>query len=379
MSRARSLTPAIPATLLMPGRTLSGQGLARSICELCSEYGLRGVLVHGRSLEKSGMLSDIVNRAPKSLTVTTWQHPGGEPNLTHVEDCLAELRDRRPDWVAAIGGGSVMDLTKAAAGLLEAPLPVEAYHDGASIPPSPTPFCAVPTTAGTGSEATTVSVLTNTRTNTKKSIRHTSFMPHLVVLDPAVLEHCPATVLAHSGMDALTQAIESFISTHAVAVTEDWSLLAVRRIGPALVPAFRGARGSMTEDLMAGSYLAGLALANARLGLVHGLAHPLGVRYGMPHGLACAVTLPSVLAFNRASCETKYERLSTALGGDAITVVKGLLRELNITSPLSGQSLYDKAEIIKETLASGSTAANPRKANEDDIGSLLDSLFRSSG
>jgi alcohol dehydrogenase class IV len=309
------------------------------------------------------------------VDVETWQHPGGEPTLAQLDALLAAARGHDAQWVAAVGGGSVMDVAKAAAGLLHAPLPPARYHDGEPIEPTRIPFIAAPSTAGTGSEATIVSVLTNRDKTIKKSIRHPSFMPRLVILDPGLLAHCPPAVIAHSGMDAFTQAVESFVSAKSTWITDELSLKAVSLVNSSLEAVCHDPAVACAEDLMLGSTLAGMALSNARLGLVHGLAHPLGVRYRQPHGLVCAVCLPAVLDFNRSAAGAKFARLGDAVAADIEQRSRELLDRLEIASPFAGQAVIDQAGIIREALASGSTAANPRPVTEDDVAAVLGRLF----
>ena len=364
----------LPNSLTLPPETRCSAGAARQLFKECMAFGSRGVLVCGRSLERSGRLHTILEDNDSVDNVLLWTHPGGEPTLEQVELLRNDACEHNPDWVAAIGGGSVMDLAKASAGLLRAPLPVVAYHDGEVIPPSETPFLAVPTTAGTGSEATTVSVLTNTASGVKKSIRHPSFMARAVILDAELLDGCPKPVIAASGMDALTQAIESYFSRGATWLTDTFALKAFTLILGSLERVYNGDR-TKQEDLLLGSYLAGLALANARLGVVHGLAHPLGARYHIPHGLACGVCLPLALEYNREAIQGKYDQLSTLVREDICDYVTALLQRLEVQSPFAGKRLEDTEAIIEETLASGSTKANPRSVTREDVASLLNQLF----
>lgn len=365
----------LPSTLVLPPRTVIGSGRVATLPAECAGFGVRGLLVHGRSLAGSGTLDAIMAQSPEGMEITPWQHPGGEPTLKQLEALLVVARETRPDWIAAVGGGSVMDVAKACAGLVEAPLPVAVYHDGADIPPARMPFIAVPTTAGTGSEATIVSVLTDDEKGVKKSIRHPSFMPRLVILDPDLLMTCPPPVIAASGMDAFTQAVESYISNRATWFSETLSLKAAVLIASSLEAVVRG-ESAPALDLLEGSYMAGLALSHARLGVVHGLAHPLGYLYHAPHGVFCAVCLPVAIEFNREAMGDKYRRLSGALNKDLLNVTRGLLARLRIESPFRGQPVRDREAIVEETLASGSTAANPRPVTAEDVNTLLDQLFR---
>jgi alcohol dehydrogenase class IV len=176
-------------------------------------------------------------------------------------------------------------------------------------------------------------------------------------------------------MDALTQAIESSASRHATRATDALALEALRSIRGGIEAVFVASTDPRAEDLLVGSYLAGLALANARLGLVHGLAHPLGAVYHQPHGLVCALCLPAVLEFNRMAMGEKYARVSEAMGDDAIRETRRLIRALGLASPFTGQPIRCREAIVAETLASGSTAANPRPVTAEAVNALLDGLF----
>jgi len=365
----------LPATLTLPPRTLSGRGAARGLLAECAVFGKRGVLVHGRSLERSGKLAAILGDAAARREVLPWRHPGGEPTLDQLEELLSFARAHGALWIAGVGGGSVMDLAKACTGLIEAPLPAQAYQDGEPIEPTRTPFIAVPTTAGTGSESTIVAVFTNAATGLKRSIRHPTFMARAVILDPELLEDCPPPIIAASGLDAFVQAIESYISVNATWLTDECAFKAIGLIAGSLEAVYGGAKGNPVADLLQGSYLAGMALSNARLGVVHGLAHPLGARYHQPHGLVCGVCLPHALAFNREAAGEKLAKVGELLGKDVLDRTDEMIAGMGIVSPFAGAEIIDREGIVRETLASGSTAANPRPVTEADVHTLLDAIF----
>lgn len=364
----------LPGTLTLPPRTILRAGAVAELLSECATFGRRGFLVHGRSLEQGGALERILGARPPGIDIDTWTHPGGEPTLEQLESLLRAARSREVEWIAGVGGGSVLDVAKAAAGLLHAPLPARAYHDGAEIEPSRVPFIAVPTTAGTGSEATIAAVLINQEQGLKKSMRHPSLMAALVLLDPDLLATCPPRVVACSGMDAFVQAVESYLSNKATWFTETLSLRAVALIAGSLEEVHGGGR-DRSSDLLVGSYSAGVAFSNARLGLAHGLAHPLGIRYHVPHGLVCAVCLPPVLAFNRNVIGKKYDRLSSAIGSDLADRLAHWLSTFGLESPFAGKPIADRTGIVAETMASGSTAANPRAVTEENVTELLELVF----
>jgi alcohol dehydrogenase class IV len=237
------------------------------------------------------------------------------------------------------------------------------------------PFIAAPSTAGSGAEVTVNAVLTNSATGQKKSIRAARLMARIVILDPSLLAACPPQIVAHSGMDAVAQAIEAYCSRYASWFSDSLALEALRLTTANLPAVYANPAGGAARYLMLGSYLAGLALSMARLGVVHGLAHPLGVLYHAPHGQVCAVCLPFALELNRPVIGHKYARMSQAVGGDLLTCVRKLLAHVAIVSPFRGQTLRDEARIVAETLASGSTRANPKPVEAADIQWLLHQLF----
>ena len=366
---------ALPQTLHFPAQTHAAPGALRLLWGETARLGKTGLLVHGQSFANSGRLSRLLARVPKSMRVVPHCHCGGEPTLAQLEALRSTAYATRVDWIAAVGGGSVLDLAKASAGLVDAPDSSEAYHGGKALPErGGIPFVAVPTTAGTGSEATAVCVLTNQETGVKKSFRHPRLMPQVVLLDPELLEDAPRGVIAASGMDAFTQALESYTSRHATPLTRALSLLATELIGRALLPTYEGRRSGCT-NLLQGSYLAGVALANARLGLVHGLAHPLGSRYGVGHGAACAACLPVVTQFNSEVCGEDYQSVSEVIGEPLLEFVPRMMEAMRLENPFAGPIPADVDQIVAEVMGSGSTAANPRPVSTGDARRILNALF----
>ena len=368
----------LPASLVLPEKTVSGRGTLYSLAPESRRFGTRGIILHGRALESGDRLARLLATFGPASGVIPVRHQGGEPTLDQVSELSRLVRHHRAEWVAGIGGGSILDLAKAGAALAHAPHPPDRYHDGKVIEGPGLVFLAVPTTAGTGAEATMNSVLTHSATGIKKSIRSPSMMARLVILDPELLSDCPAPVIAASGLDALTQAIESYTSRHATWLSDTLALRSATLIARTLAPVFRNPLSAEADDLLTGSYLAGVALSFSRLGVVHGLAHPLGSLYGLPHGVVCAACLPHALALNRDAFGAKYADLEHVLGGDPVTQVESLLTRLGLSSPFTGKPLRDPERIIAETLSSGSTAANPKPIVRADVEWLLERLFRDS-
>lgn len=365
----------LPSALVFPEKTLTGRGTRFSLFQECRRFGLRGLVVYGAALEYQEGLSALLAQGPADMAIRTVRHQGDEPTLKQVATLIQIARAHQADWIAGIGGGSIMDLAKAAAALAKAPHPPASYHDGSPIPETGLMFIAIPTTAGTGAEATLNSVLTNELTGVKKSIRAAGMMARIVILDADLLASCPKAVIAGSGMDALTQAIEAYTSRNATWLSEALALKAAQLLATHLEPVYQEATAPDAEPLLVGSYLAGVALSFARLGLVHGLAHPLGSLYHLPHGVVCAACLPYAIELNRNAYGSKYDHLSTALGGDLLETILKLRKRLNVTAPFRGQPLREADLIIQETLASGSTRANPKLITRADVEWILERLF----
>jgi alcohol dehydrogenase class IV len=281
--------------------------------------------------------------------------------------------------VVAVGGGSVLDVGKAAAALVDSELPTSEHVAGAEMPEDGLPIIAVPTTAGTGAEVTPNAVLRDPQANVKASIRGEHLLPVAAVVDPQLTMAAPPEVTARSGLDALTQALEAYTSVGASPFTDALAFPAIVRIGIAIRIVYVDPNSWPGRESMAlGSLFAGIALASARLGLVHGLAHPIGMQYRLPHGLACALLLPHVMEFNLPACGEKYAVCARALGvgetaEDLLSWARGLLPQLGIETTLRDQGLReaDFPQLIPAAAASGSTKHNPREATEEDIAALL--------
>lgn len=369
--------------------TFFGWGAVDKVAEIARGTGKRALLLHARSARPSGTVDRIaagLRRAGVEFAAVA--APPGEPTDASVDAVRRLLHEHRCDVLIAVGGGSVLDLGKCAAGLYASAAPTHVHMTGeADPPPDALPWIAVPTTAGSGAEMTPNAVIIDVPTGIKKSLRSWGWLARAAVVDPELTLTVPPRVTAYTGMDALTQAIESFISRHATPLTEAVSLAAAAQIGPHLVRAFRDGTDRAARTALAwGSMMAGLALANARLGAVHGFAHPVGTRLGINHGLACAVLLPAVLEYNLPAAEEKYARLAAALGlvsgpvgtpeaaRRLLAFVRDLNAQLGVPPTLAALGLTREMipDIVRETLPSGSLAANPRPATAAELAAILE-------
>ena len=369
--------PTFPQETFLPARVFFKKGCISDLAREVAEFGSCGIIVHGVSLEKSGLKEKIAEDFKKAgLTADFFCRPQGEPTLAEISDVITQGHAAKAAWVVGIGGGSVLDLAKAAAGLFHAKEQPAYYQEGGTLKEKGIPFLAVPTTAGSGSEASLNSVIINPEKKVKLSIRHSGFLARKVILDPDLLKGLPFTVMCHSGMDAWVQAYESFISKNSTWFSENYALKAIQLISRHLVPALNAGREEDLAGLLLGSFFSGLAFSHSRLGVIHGLAHPLGVVYNVPHGLICSLLFaPSIKLNLEAMGNQRYAIMSQAVGMDLLQKVHELQKTLKITSPFKGKPVPEKETIIAETLKSGSTAANPKTITREDVEYLLKELF----
>lgn len=339
--------------------------------------GRKALIVASRSaLAERTMLEAVARlcREGGTETVVFDAPPAGEPDLDSVDRARRVRAASGCDLLIALGGGSTIDLAKAAAGLANEPAPVREYFEGRAVTAAGVPWIALPGTAGSGAEVTKNAVLTDPATNIKQSIRADSFFAAVVIVDPRLTLSCPPRVTADSGADALAQAIESYTSLGANPLTDALAFEAARLILGSLPAAHRdGANLPARSDMALGSLLAGIALANARLGTIHGLAHPIGARWRIPHGRICATLLASVMRFNEPVVAEKYARLSALVGRPIIEHVERLRDELDIPADLKACRMTpDEIEwVIRESLPSGSLKMNPRLTTADDLRAIL--------
>ncbi|RDC71484.1 iron-containing alcohol dehydrogenase [Rhodovulum sp. 12E13] len=286
-----------PFSLRLPARVRFGRGALQAALPEIAAFGPRLLLVHGQSAARSAPLRAALEEA--GCTVAGLSCPG-EPTLKALEQALAEGRAAAPDAVVAMGGGAALDLGKAVAALLPSgsdPLDhLEVVGAGRPLAAAPLPCIAIPTTAGTGSEATKNAVIGVPEHARKVSLRDDRMVPDLAVIDPGLTDGTPKPQTLASGLDAVVQVIEPYLSARATPFTDALARPAIEHGLSALVTLMdKGEDAGARDRLAYTAHVSGIALANAGLGVVHGLAGPLGGETGAPHGAICARLLPSAL------------------------------------------------------------------------------------
>ncbi|MDD3154138.1 MAG: iron-containing alcohol dehydrogenase [Victivallaceae bacterium] len=359
--------------LLFPGKTVFGRGKFAELAEELAALKERGKFCyvtgrHGADLVRQTLLLRTGG--------VVFSEISPEVTLAEIDALVDTARENCVRYFVGVGGGSAMDAAKAGALLYHHEEPAaEFFYGRAKLDRRRVGLILAPTTAGTGAEATANAVLRDPVTEIKQSIRHATMHADLAVVDPALTDSCPARVTACSGMDAFTQAVESFLSIRANDFTSPLALRAVQMIFHALPGAFRGETAA--RDLMAeASMITGIAFAQSGLGAVHGLCHPLGSVLHLGHGESCALLLESVLRRNFRAVPEKFAVLAKACDCDSaeqwIAAVAALRDQLGLPGTLkTGQLTEEKIQFILANCRSGSMKCNPVFLPDEEVRALL--------
>jgi len=385
-------------SLMLPAETVFGWGQFGAVGERARRFGTIVALARGGdSFERSGLRERTLSLlAAEGISVIELPPQVREPEPEDIDAAVAVAQQGGIQAVVAIGGGSVLDLGKAVAALTaqQPPLPVRAYlediGEGRVLTAAPLPLLAIPTTAGTGTEATKNAVISSQREGFKKSLRDPRMIPDLALIDPELTVSLPPHLTAWTGLDTLTQLIEAYTSARAQPVTDALALrgLAAARALPDAV-AF-GDHRQAREAMSFAAYLSGICLANAGLGAAHAIAAAFGSMAPIGHGLACAIALPWVMAANLPVAAERYAHIAEVLTDDrfldcdtaahaAVRHVWWLLNTLGI--PRAGD-IPELAAILTEAqlpaLAArchgNSLRGNPRVLDDADLITILRKL-----
>lgn len=376
--------------LAMPGGVKFGNGVADSLPAVVASLGRRVVVVTGSSPQRHDALLVGLRAVMEHVEVVSTD---GEPTVHDADRATKVARDADADVVISLGGGSVMDVGKAVAMLLgnggQALDYLEVVGGGNPIVAPSAAHVAVPTTAGTGAEVTANAVLMSPEHGLKASLRSPSMIPTLALVDPSLTRHAPAAVVAASGMDALTQCIEPFVSRFANPVTDGWAREGIARAASGL----RRAVGDPSDedartDMSLCSLLGGLSLANAKLGAVHGFAGPIGGMLEVPHGSVCGALLGPTIAANVEALRRRdpgspalqrYDEVGRLLTGrrdavaaDAVEWVELTRIELGLPGLASFGLGPDRvAEAVTKAAGASSMRGNPITLTDEELTRVL--------
>lgn len=377
------------------GRIIFGPGSVREVGEIAAAVGHRPLLVTGRSPERAQPLLDSLGH--HDLKPAAFFVVAKEPDLDTVRTGTALAREEHCDLVIGVGGGAVIDTAKAVAALATNPGDLLDYLEiigrGRGLSTPPLPVIAIPTTAGTGSEVTRNSVITSPTHRLKVSLRSPLLLPRVAVIDPELTYDLPPLLTATTGLDALAQVLEPFVCIRANPLTDGLCREALSRAAQALRRAVKNGRDAAArEDMALVSLFGGLALANAGLGAVHGLAGPLGGLVEAPHGALCAALLPAVVAGNIRALRqrsphdkalSRYEEAARLLTGrptaqpeDTATWLRQLTTDLEIP-PLRAHGLEAQhiPDLIDKALGASSMKANPVVLTREELAAIVEAAW----
>jgi alcohol dehydrogenase class IV len=372
------------------GRIIFGPGTSEEFGTLVAEFGKRALVVHGSDPARSRPLLARIEAANIEYSCLEVR---GEPTVEQVADGVSQARQAEANLVIGIGGGSVIDSAKAIAGLVTNPGAILDYLEvigkGKQLSVPGLPCVAIPTTSGTGAEVTRNSVLASPEHKVKVSLRSPYLLPDLAIVDPKLTLDLPPSVTASTGLDALTQVIEPYVSIRANPATDGFCLEGMRRVARSLQRAFeQGHDLQAREDMALASLFGGLSLANAGLGAVHGFAAPIGGMFHAPHGAVCAALLPRVMEVNLGALGARltdgealrrYDSVGailtgseTAVAADGIHWISELCKALQIPGLRTyGITENDIPELVEKAAKASSMKANPIVLTREELTEAL--------
>ena len=371
-------------------RIIFGSGSIRQLPQLASEKGRHALVITGSQPSRVGDCIQSLREAGLRYTL----YPiAGEPTIEVVSQAKAAALSAGCDLVIGIGGGSVLDSAKAIAALIpnegEALDYLEVIGKGQTLRQAPIPFIAAPTTAGTGAEVTKNAVLFSPRHRQKVSLRDSRMLSDIALLDPTLTHSMPPAITASTGMDALTQTLEPYVSHLANPLTDIFCVEGLRRAGRSLRRVYAAPDDAAArEDMAFASLMGGLALANAKLGAVHGFAGVLGGMYAAPHGAICAALLPPVIKANIKALQerqpnhptlTRFNAIARLILDDPSADASAALDWIDETSRLFeipklgsyGVQAADFDVIVEKSSASSSMKGNPIQLSAAELRGIL--------
>ncbi|MCU0802399.1 MAG: iron-containing alcohol dehydrogenase [Rhodobacteraceae bacterium] len=360
-------------SITTPPRILFGRGEASKAASLAMAFGPRGLIVHGANASRAAPL--IAATGAQGIACIA------EPTLPMLESALALARPHAPDWVLAMGGGAVLDFGKALAALIPSPTPAMDHLEGVGpahpLTAPPLPFIAIPTTSGTGAEVTKNAVIGVPDAGKKVSLRDDRMIARVAIIDPALTDNCPKAVTLASGLDAITQVIEPYISSKATPYTDAITLPAISAGLPALMRLMETEDAAARDTMAWVSLTGGLALANAGLGAVHGFAGVVGGMTGAAHGAICGALLPHVIAMNRARvadparldwvCKVLGQQLGTTADAAPMALADWSRAQGLPSLTALGLRESDHAQVVSVAQTASSMKANPVVLAPDDL------------
>ena len=378
-----------------PQLTVYGRDSFKRVGSETALRGKRALLVSDGIMESLGYLDQCVRfLKEENVECVTYIGVKSEPNDKYVDEALSLFEENNCDVILSLGGGSCIDTAKAVAVVATNGGYIGDYMGGKKMATNPSvPHIAIPTTAGTGSEATDATVITNLSNDVKMMIKQPAFMPAVAIVDPLLTISSPAKVTAATGVDALCHAVEAYLSKRAQPLTDTLALSAITLIVKNLRRAYENPEDiEAREGMSIGSMYAGMAFSNASVGLVHGMSRPIGALFNVPHGESNAMLLPAVLEFSREKCIERLADIGRIFSAEAVKMdndkaskfaveqIRNLCFDLKIPNLKNWGIKPDKFESVISKMAvdalnSGSPGNNPRVPSQQEIEALYRTCY----
>ncbi len=370
-----------------------GQGAVENVAtEILARGFKKAVVVTDKGLVEFGVVDKVTRHLTKAnIDFVIYDGIIPNPTIENVKDGVAFVKEAQADCLVAIGGGSPIDTAKAIGIIVTNPEFSDVISlEGVADTKNPClPILAVPTTSGTAAEVTINYVITDKENNRKFVCVDPHDIPIVAFVDSDMMMGMPSALCAATGMDAMTHAIEGFITQGAWEMSDMLHIKAIEIIGRSLRDSVKGDQVAR-EQMALGQYIAGMGFSNVGLGLVHGMAHPLSAWYNVPHGVACAALLPTVMKYNKDFTGEKYREIALALGIEnaatmsltdvrdaACDAIDQLSQDVGIPATISelGVKKEDLSQIAEDALRDVCTPGNPRQTSLEDIIALYTSLM----
>jgi alcohol dehydrogenase class IV len=382
----KTMMPGKQFDYFSPQQITTGLGSVNRVGMLYKSYGKRALLVTDEVMVKIGIASRVITCLEEAgIAVSVYEQVNDEPSIEHVDAGAKVFIQDKCQFLIALGGGSPIDAAKAIGAVVTHKTPIRNFMGLHKIPGPNVPLIAIPTTAGTGSEVTRVTIITDSQEEVKMLILSNYLLPTVAICDAELTVTLPQRLTAAVGLDALTHAIEAYISQKAQPFTDIIALEAIRLISRYLRQAWiNGSNLEARHHMMLASTLAGLAFSNSSVALVHGMARPIGACFHVPHGISNAVLLPTVMRFTVPGNVEKFARIAEAMGEqvadlsiheaaeNAVNAVERLCGDFGMSglrsAGVSETELKRLApKMARDAIASGSPGNNPRIATEEEI------------
>lgn len=380
------------SAFFIPTVNLMGAGCLTDAVDAIQSKGFKkGLIVSDAVLNKIGVVQDVAELlSARDLATVVYDGTHPNPTVTNVNEGLAILQDNQCDFVISLGGGSPHDCAKGIALLASNGGEIGDYEGIDQSPKPMLPLIAINTTAGTASEMTRFCIITDEERHIKMAIVDKHTTPLISVNDPKLMLAKPASLTAATGMDALTHAIEAYVSTAATPITDAVAIKAIEMIQANLRQAVKHGQDLDAREAMAyAQFMAGMAFNNASLGYVHAMAHQLGGFYNLPHGVCNAVLLPHVQRYNASVSADRLRDVAKAMGVNvahlnaeqgadaAISAIVALSTEIGIPSGLAelGAKVEDVPILASNALQDACAVTNPRQGTHEEVCAIFQAAF----